>query len=335
MASTSEGERTIVCKLCQKPFRDLRDLKRHEGRKTPCAPIVEKVPSAVRSNACKYCGRTFASATSMSRHVRQNCKIANTDEGMDLLMCRTLEQQRGAALEAKVDRLAELVEKLAVATTSAAGLGAALTVSPATPPPSVSSITNYNADTINTGPVTNVMNHVTNVTQINTVVNIKNFDGDDRIRISPALIDAAFTQNPRLMEYVRMSDAERTDVDKSAPYVLETLIDLIRRAHKDPIYRNVYLNPKRSDQAMVWATTEETERWEVRTFLDVIRALFDGVAHNMQHIFLSEKQRALIPMDVQCAASWVPSLYESEPERFVRDGKSPMAAHLQNTGPPT
>jgi hypothetical protein len=138
-----------------------------------------------------------------------------------------------------------------------------------------------------------------------------------------------------------MTDTERTDADKAAPYVLEALLDLVRRAHRDPVYRNVYLNPKRADQVIVCLDDEERvrlqrstpQRWEVRPLIEAIRLLFDGVADNLHKIVITDQDRAQLPFDVQSAASWVPNLYEDEPERFVKDGRAPMAAHLQNTRP--
>lgn len=83
-------------------------------------------------------------------------------------------------------------------------------------------------------------------------VNIVGFDQADRIHVPPAHIHAAFSKNPRLVEYCRWPDAERVDAAKAAPFVLEALVDLVRRAHRDPAYRNVYLDPRRADQAMVY-----------------------------------------------------------------------------------
>jgi len=240
---------------------------------------------------------------------------------MDKLMEHTLQRQN-AVLEAKVDRLTALVEQLAVGGTALVPQPAAAAAATA---PTVAA---HTVGTINTGPVTNL-------TQVNvTQVNIKSFDGDDRIYIPVALVKAAFTENPRLMEYCRMTDDERTDADKAAPYVLEALVDLVRRAHKDPLYRNVHLNPRRADQVMVCVGDQtRDQRWEVRSLLDVIRNLFDGVADNLHRLIITDRERMQLPFDVQSAASWVPNLYEDEPDRFVRDGKAPMTAHLANTKP--
>jgi hypothetical protein len=175
-----------------------------------------------------------------------------------------------------------------------------------------------------------VVQHQTN---IGVQVNVVSFDREDRIRIPAALVKAAFTENPRLAEYCRMPDAERVDADKAAPYVLEALLDLVRRAHRDPEYRNVYLNPKRADQVMVCvegggAARGGGQSWEIRPLVEAVRLLFDGVAGNLHKLIVTDQERTQLPFDVQGAAAWVPNLYEGEPDRYVNDGKAPMAAHL-------
>jgi len=255
--------------------------------------------------------------------MRQYCKIANSDEGMEKLMEHTLQRQmqaltlQNASLQAQVGRLADMMEKQLTVRASSDGA--------ASPTPQIGTL-----------------NAVIDARTTNNIqVNVIGFDREDRIRIPAALVKAAFTENPRLMEYCRMTDDDRTNAEKAAPYVLEALVDLVRRAHKDPVYRNVYLNPKRADQVMVCLDDEEStlpqrstpQRWEVRSLVDAIRILFDGVADNLHKIVITEQERTQLPFDVQSAASWVPNLYEDEPERFVKEGRAPMAAHLANTRP--
>ena len=181
--------------------------------------------------------------------------------------------------------------------------------------------------------------HIGVLQQTNVQVSIISFDREDRIHIPAALVKAAFTENPRLIEYCRMSEDERVNAENAAPYVLEALVDLVRRAHLDPVYRNVYLNPKRADQVIVCLDEHRAEpdskaqNWEVRPLVEAIRLLFDGVADNLHKIVITDQERVQLPLDVQGAASWMPNLYDDEPERFVKDGKAPMAAHLANTRP--
>ena len=269
----------------------------------------------------------------MARHIRQFCKIANSDEGMEMLMEHAMQKQmhvlrrehvhlqaQNATLTAQVGRIADMMEKQLAVTR---------------PPP----ITLQRVDARTT-------NHIS--------VNIIGFDRENRISIPARLVKAAFTENPRLIEYCRMTDQERTDAERAAPYVLEALVDLVRRAHRDPVYRNIYLSPNRSDQVMVCIDDEESsriqggrppgsgaappqrttpQRWEVRPLIEAIRLLFDGVANDLHQLIMRDEDRTQLPLDVQSAASWVPNLYENEPDRFVASSRGMMMAHLQNTRP--
>lgn len=223
----------------------------------------------------------------------QSCLVANSDEGLKSALKKQTEAFE--VQQAQIQKLMAIIERLNMA----------------------------QAATIN---VNNM-----SLTQVN--VTLKRFDSDDRIRIPVAQVKAAFTENPILLEYCQMSDIERTDASKAAPYVLEALMELVRRAHRDPVYRNVHLNPKRADQVMV--CVGEEERWEARPLADVIWFLFDGIAKDLQRIIVSDRDRSLLPLEVQGAVSWVPNLYRDEPERYVKEGRSSMAAHLQNIGTST
>jgi len=187
-----------------------------------------------------------------------------------------------------------------------------------------SMIADQNAAKLN-APMVNMVAHLT---QVNAIVNIKSFDGDERVYVPVSSVKLAFTENPKLVEYCQMSDVEKTDIETAAPFVLEALMDLIKRAHRNPQYRNVHLNPRRADQVMV--CTGGGQKWEVRAIMDVIRTLFDGVAGGLHKIITTTHDRVQLPLYIQSAAAWVPNLYETEPDRFVKSGRNPMSAHLAN-----
>ena len=93
-----------TCARCGKTFSLPCHLRRHQARQTPCDPIIER-PAAGSQKSCDYCGRGFASGVSLYRHVRQSCKVANSDDGMEMLMdhtiSRQLTEQRAAMAEQK------------------------------------------------------------------------------------------------------------------------------------------------------------------------------------------------------------------------------------------
>jgi hypothetical protein len=161
---------------------------------------------------------------------------------------------------------------------------------------------------------------------------VVSFAHKDRLFIPVSLVRAAFTENFRLVEYCSMKDSERQNMAIAAPYVLEALVDLVRRVHKNPAYRNIYLSPSRADQAIVCLDSTLVE-WEARPLTSAIHLLFDEVANNLQRIIISSLEREQLSFEIHSAAAWVPSLYGRDPERFVQEGRAAMAAHLANTRP--
>jgi len=296
-----------ICVRCGKEFRAPALLKRHLERKTPCEPIIDATGEGI---ACRYCGKAFASRPSMSRHVRQYCKIANSEEGMEKLLDHTLQRQLAeqnaklAEQGAQIMKLTALIEKLAL-TDQAPSQQIAQPI--------------QHAGQVNNAPVTN-----------NTVVNIHPWDGDQRIGVELAHILAAFTDNAKLREYARMGDHDLSNPDIAPPYVTELLMDLTRRAHADPAARNVYLNPRRADQALVH---KKTGTWEVLPLAEATRLIFDGVAATIHHTTMTAAERRQLPLEAQNALSMAGLLYDDEPEEYVRRAKAPMAAHLVNTAP--
>ena len=215
------------CTKCGVTFKDNYHLKRHLERKSPCTAVVDRNTEA-DGFTCRLCGRAFKSKTSMYRHIRQNCSVTET--------LQPANQRRLAEQAVKVDALQMQLTKLT------ALLENKLAVVAASPEPASSAMVVKAMGTtkVNTGPVTN------NVTQIA----IHPWAGKNGVVIPVAMLHAAFDENPRLAEYCSFSDREKVDAELAAPYVLEALVDLVRRAHADPAARNIHMNPRRADQVM-------------------------------------------------------------------------------------
>ena len=262
----------------------------------------------------------------MYRHVRHSCKIANSDEGMEKLLEHTLARQlhtqhvATVALQAQVAHQAAQVEELA------ALLRRQLALAPPSPAPSTTApavalegCANASVRIVQN----NVQNNVQNIT-------IRPWNGGGgQLCVTALMLRAAFTENARLAEYCRLDGPDQVDAEKAAPYVLEALVELVRRAHANPEARNVYLNPRRADQVLVF----DAAAWKVLTLVDAIRALFDGAAQGIKRIILSDADRAQLSQEVQSAAAGIPYLYEDEAEAFITKARKPLAAHLANTGP--
>ena len=299
------------CPKCGAAFADNTHLRRHLARKTPCEAIVRAAPLGGEF-ACRFCNRGFTSKSSMYRHVRQFCKIASSEDGMDKLMEHTLQRQIAEQSD-RIDRLTALLEQnLTTGAIAPYGTRAA--------EPSVT----VNTGVVNTGAITN------NVTHNN--ITIVPWDGDRRIAINIRDITAAFAGNARLREYTGYGDYELADHKIASPYVTELLMDLVKRGHATPESRNVYLNPRRADQVLVHL---RTGRWEVLPLEDATRLLFDGVAAGIHRVVLSDEERRQLPLEAQNALAIAGMLYEEEPDQYVQLAKAPLTAHLMNTAPET
>ena len=100
----------VDCPKCGHHFRDTSKLKAHLGRKTPCAPILEKedLPVEKRDNphSCKFCGRTYSRADALTRHLKKSCKIVpreGNEEGMEKLYEHVLRKQQRQIEELKTE----------------------------------------------------------------------------------------------------------------------------------------------------------------------------------------------------------------------------------------
>ena len=133
-----------------------------------------------------------------------------------------------------------------------------------------------------------------------------------------------------LKEYMRMAEHEMTDPEKAPPYVTELFVDLVKRGHSDPSARNVYLNPRRADQALVHM---KTGKWEVVPASEATRLLMDGVAQTIHRVVLTGAERGQLPTEAQNALSLAGMVYGDEPDEYVKRARAPMAAHLANVAP--
>jgi outer membrane murein-binding lipoprotein Lpp len=240
---------------------------------------------------------------------------------MDKLMEHTLQRQN-AELAAKVDKLTTLVEQMAAGQLALAPAGAG-------PAPRAPETRIEGQNQVAGGNINNSTTTVQNI-QINITKPLVPWDGSKRIDVTAAQIAAAFEENARLKEYVRLEEHELTDPEIAPPYVAELLMDLTKRAHADPAARNVYLNPKRADQALVHMTSG---KWEVMSLQEATRLIFDGVAKAMVRVTLSNEERRQLPLEAQNALAMAGLLYDDEPEEYAKKAKAPMAAHLSNTIP--
>lgn len=154
----------------------------------------------------------------------------------------------------------------------------------------------------------------------------------DQLNISIELVNTTFNENSRLMEYCCMSDEEQINLDIATSYILEALMELVRKYHEEPINRNVYLSLNRSDQVMV-CFHSDTQKWEVRSLIEIIRLLFDRIIDNLHKIIVTNKERMKLVFNIQNAISWISNIYKNDSDKFVKESKISMTAHLINMRP--
>jgi hypothetical protein len=269
----------------------------------------------------------------MYRHIRQYCKIANSDEGMEKLMDHTLQKQ----LAKQGRELAEVKSMLQalVAGGGAIGMNRQLPIEAAA---AAAAVARPVVHQVNNGPVTNntdarhnVVNNVQHVQQVFNQVQITApWDSDKRLNIGIKDMVAAFAENAKLREFTKLSEHEMADHEIGGPFVVELFMDLVRRAHADPMVRNVYLNPRRTDQVLVY---HDAGGWEVFPLPDSIRLLMDGVSEKIRPVILTPGLCNQLPLEAQNALSIAGMLYEESPAEYARKARGLMSAHLANMAP--
>jgi hypothetical protein len=232
----------------------------------------------------------------MQRHVKQSCKVANSPEGMEALYRHTVqknEEQKGEIADLK-RMMGQLLARQASAESQ----------------------------------------HVT----INNTYNTQNniiiqpwHRAEDRIVIPASMLRAAFTENPKLVEYCRMKAAQQADKNEAMPYVIEALMDLVKRAHKEPAARNAYLSPSRADMVMVF----DEATWKVIPLMEAIQAILDSVALQIKNIVrLDDAPKLLLGAYDPVATMTLIYNCHSDTDNYAEQAKSRMVAHLMNNAPP-
>jgi len=106
------------------------------------------------------------------------------------------------------------------------------------------------------------------------------------------------------------------------PEVVSTLMELVKRAHMSSTARNVYLNPKRGDQALALTPTGG---WAAMPLTEATAALFDDASARIAAPVGRQRVNAL--------RATVPVQYRADKAQAVQLGLRPMEAHLANLAP--
>jgi hypothetical protein len=167
--------------------------------------------------------------------------------------------------------------------------------------------------------VTNVSGPVTNVSvPITNIVNIKIAPWGSPLQLTDGDVEAALSKVPGLAG------------TPTLPEVVNTLMELVKKAHTQVDARNIHLNPKRADQAMALTAGG----WATLPLAEATTALFDAAS---ARIAIPESIQPKTPSQHQLRIhnlrTEMPAQYRVEKEIAVQLGLRPMEAHLANTRP--
>jgi len=152
---------------------------------------------------------------------------------------------------------------------------------------------------------------VTNINNVN--VNVEITPWGSPLALSDADVEAALARLPRLAGTPALGE------------IVNTLMELVKRAHEPASARNIHLNPKRADQAL--ALTEAG--WAALPLGEATAVLFDQASARIA------VRPAMVPQATMQSMlrTAVPTQYRVEKESAVQLGLRPMEAHLLNTRP--
>jgi hypothetical protein len=150
--------------------------------------------------------------------------------------------------------------------------------------------------------------------------------------ITVEMLRETFLGNPRLRDYALGDLTDMISAEQAAPYVLEALQELVIRSHEaDPASRNVYLNPSRADQVLVY----DAQHWRARTLVEAIQTLFDGAARGVERTMQNQANVTALTLPrlpqypkLNTAAQFLPQLYWQKHEDHIQNARPEMSAYL-------
>jgi hypothetical protein len=109
-------DRVIKCDKCDKLFKTVTILRKHENRKTSCAPIKSNPANPLGKNGCRFCYKLMSNKYTLRNHYK-TCKIKNG--GVELLFNKLEEHHRelttvtqeNALIRAELKQLKESMSK--------------------------------------------------------------------------------------------------------------------------------------------------------------------------------------------------------------------------------
>jgi len=167
--------------------------------------------------------------------------------------------------------------------------------------------------------VTNSGNTVNTVNTVNNVTNVVNINPwGTPLALTDSDVETALARIPGLVGSPALTE------------IVDVLMALVKKAHSPTESRNIYLNPKRADQALAMTS----EGWAALPLSEATAALFDGASARIAEWPAPiSADRPPQKMRIRTLRAEVPVHYRQGKEEVVQLGMKPMEAHLLNTRP--
>lgn len=284
------------CERCGAILASKQNLQKHMLRKNPC------VGSAAR-HRCDRCGRTYGRFDNLARHAK----------GCALLKC---------AVELDPEYIIEAAAPLVRdATHQSSARESEDDEKCAHQRPTVMNNTNVNINQVN---VQNVQ--ILAVGAGGPVASLAP-RGWPRKWPPPPAEPSPFepTRFAISLETLRRAIASKA-IDAEASKrgdpaaVARLLVEIVRVVQEDPRERNMYINPKRADQVLVYMP----DRWEVRPLLAAVEQVLGHAAEELTEATPNGDQR------LRNLAQEARKCFRDQPGAVVKSSRAAMATHLQN-----
>lgn len=102
--------------------------------------------------------------------------------------------------------------------------------------------------------------------------------------------------------------------------IAKLFVELMKLIHENPDNRNIYLNPDRCDQVLVYVP----HRWAIMSLCDALCATFDHVYRELKEI------ASLAPEDTQALVHAAQKSLDTKKSNIINCATPAMSAHLRN-----
>jgi len=303
-----------VCTTCHRSFRDDANLKRHMRRRVPCT-----AEGPIRRWVC-LCGGEYRDRQSLYRHRKACAKYAGA-----LTLAGETEQKREKLAPKKkvrpgpvvVQNITNTIQHIQVNTL---GHHQQVTVAPTG---------QMGGPTVVAGS-TNIANAGSSpmITQSTAAPDPMRFPGWPAKWPPPAVVPSPFkplgfeiTQPEMEAAVGSLTPEERVSCARSETLgVSRLLVEILKRVHSNPRERNVYLNPARADQALVFIPSN----WSAQPLEEATQAMFARI-----RALLEEADQGA-ERGVRSAVSGARRGCEGKLPQLARASRSQLTAHLEN-----